>query len=239
MFSEDELLPISGLQHLVFCERQCALIHVEQIWKDNPLTLEGSHLHERVHEEAPRRELRRDTMIARRVALRSFTLGVSGIADVVEFNRVAVHERDDHISDVHAVAMPGLTGFWLPYPIEYKRGTSKMSDCDRAQLCAQAICLEEMLGAHVPAGALFYGAAQRRESVMFDAGLRRLTVEAAARFHEILRSGVTPRARREPKCRRCSLLDVCRPDAMAPRRSARTFVIETLQASWADEHESA
>lgn len=238
LFSEDDLLPLSGLQHLVFCERQCALIHVEQLWKENPLTLEGSYLHGRVHEEAPRRELRRGTMITRRVALRSFVLGVSGIADVVEFHRVGSEKPDPGAGLAAAVALSGLAGWWAPRPVEYKRGRSKTSDCDRVQLCAQAICLEEMLGVTIPEGALFYGAAQHRQSVAFGPELKRITAAAAARFHEIVRSGNTPRARREPKCRNCSLLELCRPDAMAPRRSARRFVMETIRGAAADEERS-
>jgi CRISPR-associated exonuclease Cas4 len=237
-FSEDDLLPLSALQHLVFCERQYALIHVERAWKDNPLTLEGSHLHGRVHEEAPRRELRRDTMITRRVALRSHTLGVSGIADVVEFHRVGTERPEAGVVPSATVALAGLAGRWAPRPVEYKRGRPKANDCDRVQLCAQAICLEEMLGVVISEGDLFYGADRRRTAVLFDEELRRATAAAAARIHEIFRSGITPRARKEPKCRSCSLLELCRPDAMAPRRSARRFVLETFRAAMADEERS-
>jgi CRISPR-associated exonuclease Cas4 len=230
-FSEDDLLPLSALQHVAFCERQCALVHVEQAWKDNPLTIEGVYLHERVHEQALRRELRRNTMIARRVPLRSYVLGVSGIADVVEFHRVGGRGSPSGGYAPSAVTLTGLAGQWTPYPVEYKRGKSKANDCDRVQLCAQAVCLEEMLGVAVLEGALFYGALQGREVVSFAAELRGATARAAARVHEIFRSELTPRARREPKCRSCSLLELCRPEAMAPGRSARRFVVDTFLAA--------
>jgi CRISPR-associated exonuclease Cas4 len=226
---EDDLLPLSALQHLVFCERQCALIHIEQVWADNPLTLEGSHLHSRVHEDGPRRELRGNVLITRRAAIRSFQLGVSGIADVVEFHRVG---SDTETGGVH---LAGLTGRWMPLPIEYKRGRPKRDHCDDVQLCAQAICLEEMFGVSIPKGGLFYGKAQHRHHVAFDGELRRKTQEAAARLQALFGAGVTPRAYRQPKCRRCSLLELCRPGAMGPRRSARRFVAEAFSDSRKEE----
>jgi CRISPR-associated exonuclease Cas4 len=222
---EDELLPLSALQHIVFCERQCALIHVEQVWKDNALTLTGSHMHARVNEDAPRRELRGDLLISRRVALRSFELGVSGIADVVEFHRAVSGDEAQGTVD-----LPGLAGRWRALPVEYKRGRPKGSACDEVQLCAQAICLEEMLGLRIPEGALFYGVTKHRHAVILDPVLRTATREAATRLHALFRSGETPRARREPKCRRCSLLELCCPDAMGPRRSARRFLAEAFTA---------
>ncbi len=116
-FSEDELLPLSALQHLVFCERQCGLIHIDQVWRDNPLTLEGSHRHDRVHEEAPRRELRGDLLIARGLQLRSLELGVSGVADVVEFHRSTTHATSEGKGSAQAVTLPGRGGLWVPFPV--------------------------------------------------------------------------------------------------------------------------
>lgn len=226
MFAEEDLLPLSALQHLMFCERQCALIHLEQVWHDNPLTLEGSRIHARAHERAQRRELRGEILIVRRLWLRSLRLGVSGRPDVVEFRRTRLDEHASDESDAsrHGVKLPGLAGVWAPYPVEYKRGRPKPNRCDEVQLCAQAICLEEMLKVAVPEGALFYAAIKQRRNVAFSDGLRQATHGAAVRLHELLRSGVTPRVAREPKCRRCSLAQVCRPDATAPRRSARRYV---------------
>ncbi len=221
MFTEDDLLPLSALQHLVFCERQCALIHVEGQWRDNPLTLEGSHLHRRVDEEAPRREVRGDLVILRGLALRSLRLGLVGRADVVE-----LHRRDPNASN--SVPVQGLGGMWMPYPVDYKRGKPKADRCDEVQLCAQVLCLEEMLDVHVSEGALFYGSQQRRHIVLFDHELRRHTEGAARRLHELVDSGKTPRAEKTAKCKRCSLLYVCMPEAMRRGRSARRYLHATL-----------
>jgi CRISPR-associated exonuclease Cas4 len=120
---------------------------------------------------------------------------------------------------------------WTPYPVEYKRGRPKPNRCDEVQLCAQAICLEEMLDVAVPEGALFYGAIKQRRNVVFTEELRQVTESAAVRLHELLRSGVTPRVEREPKCKRCSLVQICRPDATAPRRSARKYLALSLNTS--------
>jgi CRISPR-associated exonuclease Cas4 len=173
MFSEDELLPISALQHLLFCPRQCALIHTEQLWAENLLTAEGRIAHEKVDEEGA--ETRSGRRIVFGLPLRSFRLGLVGKADVVEFSG-------------------GDGGQAIVFPVEHKRGRPKQKDCDRVQLCAQAVCLEEMLGVTVAEGALFYGKTRRREDVAFDAGLRGLTEETALELHRLLDSGITPRA---------------------------------------------
>jgi CRISPR-associated exonuclease Cas4 len=206
VFSEDDLLPLSALQHLLYCERQAVLIHVEQVWADNPFTVEGKHLHERVDGGAG--EIRGDMRIARGLPLRSLRLGLSGKADAVELHRLA-------------------DGVWRPFPVEYKRGRPKRHQADEVQLCAQALCLEEMLGGSVPAGALFYGQTRRRLDVTFDPGLRRRTEEAAARLHELFASGRTPPPVREPKCDQCSLLDLCMPTA--PAVSARRYLDRLLR----------
>lgn len=200
MFSEDALVPLSGLQHLIFCERQAALIHLERVWLDNSLTVEGSHLHDTAN--SGRRESRVNVHIARSVDLRSLRLGLTGKADVIEFRCS---------QDPTGVELPGREGRWKPFPVEYKRGRPKPYRADEVQLCAQALCLQEMLGTPVPTGALFYGVIRRRLDVVFDATLRQMTEAAAARFHELLASGLTPNATWAPKCRTCSLLELCRP----------------------------
>lgn len=210
MFDDDALLPISALQHLLFCERQCALIHVERLWIENRLTVEGRHMHEKAH-EAPG-ETRGTMRIARGVQLRSLRLGLVGVADVVEF------ERDK-------------SGHSVPFPIEYKRGRPKAHDADRVQLCAQALCLEEMLDVKVPRGALFYGQTRRRRDVLVDATLRQRTEQACARLHDMIGNRETPRARREKKCDSCSLLNLCLPDAVAPSRSAARHFAKALAMS--------
>lgn len=218
VFPEDDLLPLSALQHLLFCERQAALIHLERVWAENPLTMEGKHLHERV--DSGEGESRGDLRIARGLALRSFRLGLSGKADAVELHRLP--------DGAAGARLPDVPGVWLPFPVEYKRGRPKKHRADEVQLCAQALCLEEMLGVSVPSGALFYGETRRRLDVAFDAALRRVTEEAAARMHEILASGVTPLPVREPKCDRCSLLEICMPDA--PSSSVQRYLDRALRS---------
>ncbi|NCC49926.1 MAG: CRISPR-associated protein Cas4 [Spartobacteria bacterium] len=192
-WTEEDLLPISALQHLIFCERQCALIHIEQLWDENRFTAEGRVMHERVHELGA--EQRGRVRVARGLRIRSLELGLIGQADIVEF-----HRQDD--------------GSEVPYPIEYKRGRAKPSDCDKIQLCAQALCLEEMLSTHIPEGALFYGKPHRRLMVPLDNALRASTAETAQRLHALIRSGITPTPEYERrKCEACSLYDLCRPRA--------------------------
>jgi CRISPR-associated exonuclease Cas4 len=215
MFAEDELLPLSALQHLVFCERQAALIHLERVWADNSATVEGSHLHRTT--DAGQGESRGDMRITRGLALRSSHLGLSGRADVVEFHRV---ETD---GPVRCVKLPGVQGHFQPFPVEYKRGRPKWTHrADEVQLCAQAMCIEEMLDTSVPRGALFYGKTRHRVPVEFDTALRELTEQAAKRLHDLFTARVTPAAVWGRKCRECSLLDICRPRAGA--RSAARYV---------------
>ncbi len=215
MFSESDLRPLSALQHLVFCERQCALIHLEQVWVENRFTAEGRLLHERA--DTVGGESRGDLRIARGLALCCLRLGLSGRADVVEFHR----------AEGGGVELPGASGRWRPFPVEYKRGKPKAGRCDEVQLCAQALCLEEMLEVEVPAGALFYGKRRRRTEVRFNTELRRFTETAAERLHELLGCGRTPVAVREKKCDSCSLLGVCLP--AAPAKSARAYLDDLLQ----------
>lgn len=213
MDRDDDLIPLSALQHLVFCERQFALIHLEGQWQENPLTFDGRQMHHRVDRDVS--ESRGDLRILRGLTLVHPVLGLSGKADVVELHR-----------DVGGVRVPGIRGSWRPFPVEYKRGRPKSHDADRVQLCAQAMCLEAMWGAGVSAGALFYGKTRRRQDVAFDAGLRAKTELAARRAREILESGITPRAVKEKKCDRCSMLELCRPDAIG--RSPNRY----LEAIW-------
>jgi CRISPR-associated exonuclease Cas4 len=195
MFLEDELLPISALQHLLFCERQFALIHLEQSWAENRLTVEGRQLHERADSGVG--ETRGALRVARSLHVRSLRLGLAGRADVVEF-----HTNPDG-------------GPPRPFPIEYKRGKPKSGDEDRVQLCAQALCLEEMLGVPIAEGAIFYATPRRRTNVMFDDALRRTVEAAAERAHALLVNRRTPVVLRAPKCDNCSLLEMCMPHATA------------------------
>jgi CRISPR-associated exonuclease Cas4 len=190
VYPESDLIPLSALQHYLVCPRQCALIHVEQQWAENRLTAEGRLQHERVDDGGW--EKRRGVKRVFSLQLRSLRLGLVGKADVVEFHR-------------------GGDGQWTPYPVEHKRGRRKRENWDRVQLCAQALCLEEMLGAVVPEGALFYGKERRREVVALDAGLRAETEAAASAVHTLLADGRTPPAEYAKKCERCSLVGLCLP----------------------------
>jgi CRISPR-associated exonuclease Cas4 len=222
MFSEDDLLPISGLQHLAFCERQWALIHIEGVWTENRLTVEGRHLHERV--DLPGTQGRGDVRIARALSLHSLRLGLVGRADAVEFHRIG----DDTVISLSGasagVALPGVEGWWRPFPVEYKRGRAKRGNCDRAQLCAQALCLEEMFAVGIAGGALFYGQSRRRTAVDFDAAIRRETEALAERMHVLFNGGRTPRARYEAKCDNCSLYDACLPKTTGPSAAVDDYL---------------
>lgn len=210
MYSEDDLMPISALQHFHFCERQCALIHLEQAWEENRLTAEGRLLHDQVHEAG--NESRGDMRISRGLRLRSLRLGLIGQADVVEF-----HRSDD--------------GIWRPLPVEYKRGRPKPTLCDKIQLCAQAFCLEEMLSAPIAEGAIFYGQPRRRLVVPLDEILRCETENTVFRLHELLDSGGLPKAHYGKNCRRCSLFDLCQPRTVGNGKSVRRYISAMLSDS--------
>jgi CRISPR-associated exonuclease Cas4 len=211
----DDLLPLSGLQHLIFCERQFALIHVEQLWAENALTISGRQLHERA--DLPGQSLGASVRVARALPLRSDRLGLAGKADVVEFRLEAA---------------PDGGVIWRPFPVEYKRGRPKAGGADEVQICAQAICLEEMLGLEVPRGALFYGKTRRRKAVEFTPALRSRVEAAARRCHELFDARVTPRVARHKGCDHCSLLELCLPAVTGP--PAHSAIDPTSPARWAE-----
>ncbi len=187
--SADDLIMLSALQHFVFCPRQCALIHIEQLWSENVPTAEGKIMHEKV--DTANRESRGNIRIEYGVPMRSLRLGLIGKADVVEFHKTG--------------------NKWIPFPVEYKRGKPKPDNCDKVQLCAQALCLEEMMKVEIPEGALFYGETRHRHDVKFDTALRKETEEAAVRLHELIASGITPPPVYSERCKKCSLVELCLP----------------------------
>jgi CRISPR-associated exonuclease Cas4 len=199
----NELIAISALAHHAYCPRRCALIHIEQIWEENRFTAEGRIMHEHVHEEGS--ESRGDVRIEHGVSLRSLRLGLIGKADVVEYQRQA-------------------DGSWRPFPVEYKRGKPKIDHSDKIQLCAQALCLEEMLGLLISSGALFYGKTRRRLDVTFDAVLRRETEETARQAHALIESGQTPTPVYEKRCESCSLMGECMPESIQKKRSVKNYL---------------
>lgn len=188
MYSEDELLPLSGLQHLSFCERQWALIHVEGLWEESSDTLRGKFFHERV--DTSGYSCRAGLRAERSVRLASYVYGLYGVADIVEYG----------IDDKSSIM-----------PVEYKVGKPKVEDWDRLQVCAQALCLEEMEGIRIDAGALFYGETRRREVVEITEKLRGRVECLARRMHELYALGLTPKAEARSRCRRCSLREECLP----------------------------
>lgn len=217
MYEEDDLLPISAIQHLAFCPRQCALIHLERVWAENQLTAEGRVLHERAHEEGS--DLREGVLTTRALRLRSFTLGLIGQADVVEFHRLA----DGTATGVRLLDREGL---WQPFPVEYKRGRRKPEPVDELQLCCQALCLEEMLGSCIPTGAIFYGATRERHAVTFTDALRARAKEQAMELHQLIRSGRTPKVGYSARCESCSLIEQCMPRTTGGRNTVRDYLAD-------------
>lgn len=211
-YQPDELLPLSGIQHFVFCRRQWSLIYVERQWQENVLTIEGKHMHERA-DDPKFSEMRQGVIVSRSVPVASYHYGLIGICDVVEFR-----------PDDRGVNIAGRQGRYLPVPVEYKRGKEKHGLCDEAQVCAQALCLEEMFPVSIPSGFLFYGEPRRRYEVEFTQSLRVSVVEAIEEMHSYFEKGYTPRVKISKSCRSCSLADVCLPDLQAKTMRASEYI---------------
>ena len=207
MYTEDDFIQLSALQHYVFCPRQCALIHVEDVWHENVFTVRGDILHEKVDTDTY--ETRGTLKTVRGLRIHSTRLGIVGRADVVEFRKST---DPDGSPDV--------------MPVEFKAGQPKENVSDKVQLCAQALCLEEMMNTQIKCGAFFYGKIRRRVQVEIDDGLREQTEEIIAAVHEIVSQKQVPAARYEKKCRNCSLADICMPKAMNEQKLLK--YIETL-----------
>lgn len=228
MYAEEDLLPISGLQHMAFCERRWALVHLESLWAENRFTSEGKVLHQRAH--SGEIESRPGVLIRRALRIHSFRLGLSGQTDVVEFYRVAGGEP--------GVAVEGQRGLWRPYPIEYKRSRDKAgSMAYRIQLCAQAICLEEMLNTEIPEGAVYDRGTRHRQPVPFDSALRREVEELASRMHTLYAARITPKAKYEKKCDSCSLYSICLPKSTGTG-SAQKYLKRAVAAALAETAEA-
>lgn len=215
-FKEEEYLQLSGLQHFSFCRRQWALIHIEQQWAENLRTVDGHLLHEKAHDGSIR-EKRGDLLITRDMSIHSPTLGISGNCDVVEFHRGTA-----------GIPLPGREGLWQPYPVEYKRGSPKITDADRLQLCAQAMCLEEMLCCDISEAALFYGETRRREVVALDGELRNQVHRLLEEMHDLYRRSRTPMVKPTKACNACSLKDLCLPK-LARKRSVTKYLRDSME----------
>lgn len=199
MYSEDDYLMLSGIQHFVFCRRQWALIDIEQQWEENYRTTAGELMHKKAHDEGAF-EKRGDLLIVRGLRISSHELGLSGQCDVVEF-----HKNDDGMD------LFDYDGKWNPVPIEYKHGTIKEDKSDEAQLCAQAICLEEMFKTDIPEGYLYYGQNRRRHHVEFTEALRKEVQELCREMHVLFQKGHTPNVKYSKQCKSCSLENLCLP----------------------------
>ncbi|MDR4506057.1 MAG: CRISPR-associated protein Cas4 [Candidatus Scalindua sp.] len=202
-FDEDNLIHLASVNQYAYCPRRCALIHIEQLWSENMFTAEGRIMHDKV--DTAKQEKRRDVRVEYGVPLRSLRLGLIGKADVVEFHRKG--------------------NKWHPFPVEYKRGKPKKDNCDKVQLCAQAMCLEEMLNCSITEGALFYGTTRRREDVVFDAALRIETEETAKRVHELISLAITPKPEYSKKCKSCSLYELCMPETCGKKGKASAYLL--------------
>lgn len=220
IYSDDNLILISALQHYVFCKRQFALIHLEQQWVENTLTAEGRLLHERV--DHPMSESRRDLRIATAVRVTSLCLGIIGVMDMLELQKVDGTLNAQGVKT--AAKLKGLSGYWKPFPVEYKRGRPKSHRADEIQLCAQALCLEEMLDLQIKAGALYYGSIRRRTDVEFDDDLRDLTHKVAEEAHAMIDSGITPSPFYGKWCESCSVQELCQPKVVGKNRSAHKWL---------------
>lgn len=215
-YNEDDFLALSGIQHFSFCRRQWALIHIEQQWQENLRTIEGMILHEKAHSGDS--EKRGGIITTRGMPVFSYSLGVRGICDVVE-----LHRNSD------GVQLFGRDGLYLPVPVEYKRGSPKENDADVLQLCAQAICLEEMLLCPpIAKGFLYYGETHRRLPVLLDAALRDRVRGMFAEMHELYRRRHTPKVKPTKSCKACSLADICMPK-LCKNLSATAYIQSVLE----------
>lgn len=215
MYDEDDYLMLSGLQHFAYCRRQWALIHIEQQWAENERTVDGQLFHSTAH-NSEKLEKRGDLIIARGLRIKSVTLGVSGICDVVEFHK-----------STEGINLASYEGLWQPYPVEYKKGEPKENNADELQLCGQAMCLEEMLLCDIPCGSLFYGENRRRLQVQFTSELRAQVKNMLAEMHELWKKGYTPKVKAQKGCNACSLKEICVPK-LFKERSVTTYINNTL-----------
>lgn len=216
---EEDWLQLSGLQHFAFCRRQWALIHIEDQWAENFRTVDGSLMHENAYDQGFR-ESRGDVLIVRGLAVHSAQLGISGQCDVVEFHQ-----------DPGGISLQGREGTWRPYPIEYKRGKSKDGPADALQLCAQAMCLEEMLCCTIQEGAIYYGETHHRTVVPLTQDLRSQVRDSLVEMHDLYQKHYTPKVKPTKACNACSLKDLCLPKLMRVKKVADylTGAMEELQ----------
>lgn len=204
-YTEDDMLMLSGIQHFAFCPRQWALIHIEQQWDENILTTEGHIMHRHVDDPFYRQKMGNQICL-RSVSIASKELGLYGISDIIELH--------PSVSAHNAITHPSYSGYWIPYPIEYKHGKPKRDNIDLVQLTAQAMCLEEQYGIRISQGAIFYGEIRRRVEYEFSDELRSEVRAYAEAMHEVFNSGKTPLGDFRPCCKKCSLKEICMPETI-------------------------
>jgi len=232
MYHEEDFLPVSALQHLIFCERRAGLVLLEGCWDDNLYTVEGRIFHERT-DETTAEWVGRDMRVVRGLRIHSRSLGLVGRADVLEFHRLGAGSLDKETDPEFAeqgVKLSYTSGRWRPFPVEYKRGRLRREEGFEIQLCAQALCLEAMLQTHVPSGAVYYGKTRRRLPLEFTSELRSQTQVAALRLHELVEVRRVPSPVYQKKCEHCSLKDLCMPKALSSRRSVRRYLAQVLSS---------
>ena len=219
MYTEDEYLLLSGIQHFSFCRRQWALIHIEQAWSENALTAESRLNHERVH-NADEKDIRNGILTIRGMQIKSASLGVTGQCDAVEF-----------IPSEEGALLSGRNGLWRVHPVEYKHGSTKINDCDRLQAAAQAMCLEEMFCLTIPEASVFYHETRKRETIAITDDVRTEVREIVKEMHELFSKRHTPHAKKSPSCKSCSLADICLPKLSKGEGyvSVKSYVDELLK----------
>jgi len=220
MSNDDDSLPISALQHFLFCPRQCALIYLERQWEENVLTARGRLEHERV--DSGYKEFRRGKRQLSGLYIRSESLQMQGRLDVLELELLNARAPDN-------LSVLGLKGEWSACPVEFKHGESKQNDCDRVQLCAQVICLEEQLAISIETASLFYQKIRRREEVAMDDALRAKTRQTAGALHELFQAGKTPSPAYSTRCRSCSLFEICLPQKLSKNNARYRTMIFNAQ----------
>lgn len=210
----DEYLMISGIKHFKYCRRRWALVHIENQWQENALTVEGHLLHERVH-DSEFTEKRGRILLSRGMPIKSNTLGISGVCDMVEL-----------IHDERGVSIYGREGTYLVYPVEYKHG--RPDDADIWHLCAQVLCLEEMFCTSIPEAAIYYGALRRRQIYEITEKLKIEVKDAFLEMHELMKRGYTPKVKPRKSCNNCSMREICQPELLS-QRSAKKYVNKVLE----------
>lgn len=215
-YKEEDFLLLSGIQHFVFCKRQWALIHIEQQWQENLRTIEGEILHEKAHDETIK-EKRGDLITSRGMAIFSRSLGLTGTCDIVE-----LYKAEDGVN------IFGREGKYKPIPVEYKRGKPKEDDCDELQLCAQAMCLEEMLLCEIKEAFLFYGETKRRLKVSLDDNLRERVKKISKEMHDLYSKRYTPKVKLSKRCKACSLAEICMPK-LCKNPSVSNYIMKNIR----------